>query len=191
MRLARCVLTVLRLMASSSAISALVRPRATVSEHLLLAVGERSTGCAGGTRSGVGEGGQQPGGDARGDEGVAGGGGVHGLGEQLGAGVLEEEAAGAGLEGAVHVLVEVEGGDDDDGERVATSGPASRRVASMPSRSGMRMSKQADVGAQRAGQRDCLSPVARPRRRPRCRAGRRGSSAGRCARCPGRRRPAP
>jgi hypothetical protein len=41
MRLARWVFTVLRLMESSSAISALVRPRATGHEHLLFTLGER------------------------------------------------------------------------------------------------------------------------------------------------------
>jgi hypothetical protein len=45
------------------------------------------------------------------------------LDQQLGPGVLEQEAAGAGLEGAVHVLVEVEGGDDDDRERIVDVRP--------------------------------------------------------------------
>ena len=43
-RLARWVLTVLRLMKSSSAISALVRPAGDGHEHLFLAVGERLDG---------------------------------------------------------------------------------------------------------------------------------------------------
>ena len=52
-------------------------------------------GCAGSALDAdVGEGGEQPGGDAGGDEGVAPGGGVHRLGQQLGSGVLEEESRG-------------------------------------------------------------------------------------------------
>ena len=40
------------------------------------------------------------------------------LDQQLGAGVLEEEASGTGLEGSKDVLVEIEGRDDHDGQWV-------------------------------------------------------------------------
>ena len=88
-------------------------------ENLLLPVGEcldrlrwrRS-------RPGVGEGPEQPGGDAGGDERIAVGGGVDGFGQQDGTGVLQQEASRAGTQGRVHVVVEVEGGDDYDGERL-------------------------------------------------------------------------
>jgi hypothetical protein len=84
MRLARWNLTVLRLMWSSSAISALVRPWATGHGDFVLPVGQGdqwlSSICGG---CGVGEAGEQAGGDARGDEGVALGGGVDGLDQQV------------------------------------------------------------------------------------------------------------
>jgi hypothetical protein len=56
----------------------------------------------------------QPPGDGGGEEGVAGGDDADGVGELLGADVLDQEAAGAGLHGLVDVLVEVEGGEDED-----------------------------------------------------------------------------
>jgi hypothetical protein len=52
--------------------------------------------------------------DGGGEKGVAGGDGADGVGELLGADVLDEKAAGAGLHGLVDVLVEVEGGEDED-----------------------------------------------------------------------------
>ena len=189
MRLARWVFTVLRLMCSSSAISALVRPAGDGDRTSSSRSVSGSTGWAGGCAgSGVGEGGEQPGGDARGDQRVAAGGGVDRLDEQLGAGVLEQEAAGARLERAVHVLVEVEGGDDDDGERVGDVGagelrgwPRSRRARACGCRTGTRRAAAGGRAPPPRGRR-------RPRRRPRCRAGRRGSSRARCGRSPGRRR---
>mgnify|MGYP000904804758 CR=1 FL=1 len=60
--------------------------------------------------------GEESDGDAGCDECVSVGGGVDRLGQQGESGVLEEESAGAGFEGAVDVLVEVEGGDDHDRE---------------------------------------------------------------------------
>ena len=177
-RLARWVLTVLRLMWSSSAISVLVRPRATVHEDLLLAGGERFdrlrrrlTGPC------VGERGEQPDGDAGCDQRVAVGGGVDGLGEQLGSGVLEQEPAGAGLERAVDVLVEVEGGDDHDGQGVGRR--RGRRVRGWPRCRPVRASgcrTGTTSGRSSRARRDCLAPVGGLRRPPRCRAGRRGSS---------------
>ncbi len=64
------------------------------------------------------EGSEKPSGDARGDEGVAIGGGMDRLSKQVGPGIFEQEAARAGLQGSVHVLVKVEGGDHDNGQRV-------------------------------------------------------------------------
>ena len=125
---------------------------------------------------GVGEGGEQARGDARGDQGVAVGGRVDGLGEQGGPGVLEQEPPGAGLQRPVHVLVEVEGGDDDDRQRVVDVGAGELPGGLDPVHLGHADVEQADVGAQRAGKRDRLTAVGGLSRRPRCRAGRRGSS---------------
>ena len=66
----------------------------------------------------VGEGGEQPAGDVGGDQRVAVGRRVDGLHEQLGPGVLEQEAAGAGAQRAEDVLIEVERGDHHDRHRV-------------------------------------------------------------------------
>src|SRR5918996_1794619 len=55
----------------------------------------------------------KPAGDRRCEERVAGGDGADGVGELLGADVLEEEAAGTGLHGLVDVLVRVESGQDE------------------------------------------------------------------------------
>ena len=117
-------LTVLSAMYSSSAISLLVRPRGHGGQYLFLAVRERLDGLRrprGGP--GVRERLQQPCGDAGRDERVTTGGGVDGLGEQVGTGVLEQETPGTGPQRGVDVLVEVERGDDDDGERVLDSRP--------------------------------------------------------------------
>ena len=50
----------------------------------------------------------QPAGDARGEQRVAGGDDAHGLDQPFGRDVLEQEAARAGAEGVVDVLVEIE-----------------------------------------------------------------------------------
>ena len=119
MRLPRCVFTVLRLMCSSSAISTLVRPARHREQHLLLAPGQRHHGRQDpAALPGGGERGEQPHRDVRRDERVTGGGGVHGLDQQLRPGVLEQEAARARLERTVHVLVQVERRDHDHRERV-------------------------------------------------------------------------
>jgi hypothetical protein len=62
------------------------------------------------------------GGDARGDQSVTVGGSEDRLDQELGAGVLEQEAPGACREGAVHILVLVEGGAHVDRERVIDVG---------------------------------------------------------------------
>ena len=59
----------------------------------------------------------QPAGDRRIDEGVAGGDGAYGGDEHVGADVLQQEPGGAGPERAEHVLVVVEGGEDEHGRR--------------------------------------------------------------------------
>jgi hypothetical protein len=81
------------------------------------------------------------------------------LGQELGTGVLEQEAAGAGLERAVHVLVEVEGRDDHDRERVldVRAGEQPRRLDAVEL--GHAHVDQAYVGAQLARQRDRLAAV--------------------------------
>ena len=92
MRLARWNLTVLRLMWSSSAISALVRPWATVTATSSSRSVSATTGCA--RSEDVAESAKLASrrGDAGSDEGVALGGGVDGLDQQVWSGVLEKEA---------------------------------------------------------------------------------------------------
>ena len=177
-RLAMWVLTVLRRDVQLVGDLAVGPPARHGGEDLLLAVGERldraARGGAAGPASAKAR--EQPGGDARGDERVAVGGGVDGLGEQRRAGVLEQEAPGAGPQRGVDVLVEVEGGDDDDGERVGDVRPGEQRgwPRCRPGRAcGCRTGTRRGAGAGPARR-----PAARrrPRRRPRCPAGRRGSS---------------
>ena len=122
-RLATWVLTVLRPMYSSSAISTLVAPRATVTRiSSSRAVSGSMRLSRRRAREGVGERGKQPRRHARGDERVAVGGSVDRLHEELGSGVLEQEATGAGLQSSVHVLVEIERRDDHDRDRVGDAG---------------------------------------------------------------------
>ena len=95
-RLPRWVFTVLRLMCSSSAISELVRPRATVtstssSRPVSGVEGLRRRAVRGASANAASSRTR----DARGDQRVAVGGRVDRLHEQLGAGVLEQEPAGA------------------------------------------------------------------------------------------------
>ena len=108
---------------------------------------------------GVGEGGEQARGDAGGDQGVAVGGRVDGLREQGGPGVFEQEAPGAGLQRPVHVLVEVECGDDDDRQRVVDVGAGELAGGLDPVHLGHADVEQADVGAQRAGKRHRFTAV--------------------------------
>ena len=90
-------LTVLRLMCSSSAvISALALPCATVTATLSSRSVRGTIGCLGSGRRGVGEAGEQAGGDAGGDQGVALGRRPDGVDQQVGTGVLEQEALRAG-----------------------------------------------------------------------------------------------
>ena len=64
--------------------------------------------------------------------------------------VLEQKAAGAGAQGVVDVLVEVEGGEHQDAHGRIAVAPTIRRVASMPSISGIRMSISTTSGLRRA-----------------------------------------
>jgi hypothetical protein len=70
----------------------------------------------------VDEGRQQPSRHIGGDQRVPVGSGVHGLHEQVRPGVLEQEAASAGAQGAEDVLIQVERGDDHDRHRVGHVG---------------------------------------------------------------------
>ena len=83
------------------------------------------------------------------------------LGEQLRSCVLEEEAAGARLERAVDVLVEVERRDDHHGERILDGRPGQRARGLEPVELGHPDVEQADIGPQLPGQRHGFPAVAR------------------------------
>src|ERR1700754_2885338 len=107
MMLARWVLTVLRLMLSSAAISGLVRPRATATTASSSRRVSGSIGCFGG---GPGRGGGGAGGwsrDLRGDQRAPRGRRMNRLDQEVRSGVLEQEPARARFQRAVHVGVEV------------------------------------------------------------------------------------
>ena len=125
-------------------------------EHLALAVGQRREvlGDAGdGGRQAAADLVEQLAGDGGREDGVAGGDGPHGGDDLGGRGVLQQEAAGPGAEGVDDVLVEAERRQDQD----PLAGR--RRVASMPSITGMRMSISTTSGRVLAGQADRLGPV--------------------------------
>ena len=76
--------------------------------------------------------------------------------------VLEQEAARAGAQRGVGVLVEVEGGEDDDPRRGSPEATI-RRVASTPSMPGIRTSISTTSGARRATSSiACLPSAASP-----------------------------
>ena len=91
----------------------------------------------------------QPARDRRGEERVAGGDHPDGLSELVGARVLEQEAARAGAEGFVDVVVEVEGGQDQDAGRSVAGGDPACRLDPVEVRHAD--VHQDDVGAQRLG----------------------------------------
>ena len=160
-RLAMWVFTVLSVMYSSAAISLLVRPRATAARTCSSRSVSGSTGCRGGSPGPAAANAlEQPGGDARGDERVAVRRGVHGLGEQGRAGVLEQEAAGAGPQRRVDVLVEVERGDDDDRERVGDAGTGQGPGGLDAVEPGMRMSNRHTSGRRRRASSTARRPSA-------------------------------
>ena len=86
-------------------------------------------------------------------------GGADGFREQGRAGALEHEAGGAGPQGAVDVLVEVEGGDDHDPERVGHAGSGDGPGDFAAVLAGHADVDEADVGPQLAGEADGLGPV--------------------------------
>ena len=86
-------------------------------------------------------------------------------------GVLEQEAAGAGPQRRVDVLVQVEGGQHErPGRRSVAGSAAIRRVASMPSSPGIRTSISTTSGRCRRASATACSAGRRPRRPPRGRA---------------------
>ena len=103
--------------------------------------------------------------------------------------VLEQEAARAGAKRLVDVLVHVERRQHHD-LRLGSPSASSRRVASIPSISGMRTSIRTTSGRRRCTS-STASPRSTPRRRPPFRPRRRGSSGTRRGRAPGRRRSRP
>ena len=185
------VLTVVSLTKSAWAISPLESPRArslrTSSSRAVSS--DEVGGCAGG--------GWRPAANCsisrrvmRGcEQGVACRDDADGGGELLGADVLEEEAAGAGPQGLVDVLVEVEGGEDEDvGGRRRCSEPAGGLDAVELGHADVH---EDDVGLVLAGAGDRFGGRRRPRRRPRCRVRPRGSCGSRRGRAAGRRRSGP
>src|SRR5919106_848526 len=131
-------------------------------QHLLLAVGQGVDRLVGtGRPVAAGEGCEQPAGDARGDERVAAGGGADGFAQQLGPGVLEEEAGRAGAQRVVDVLIEVEGGDHDHRHRVLDLGAGQLSGGRDAVEHGHLYVHQAHIGAQLAGQPYGVLPVAR------------------------------
>src|SRR3954452_7523462 len=162
MRLARWVLTVLRLMWSSLAISALVRPRATVTMTSSSRVVRGSIGWRSGSlvrRSAK----------AASRRTVT-------LGaisasplaaawtawlSSSGPASLSRKPRAPRLERAVHVLVEVERGDDHHRERIFDARPGQRAGRAQPVKLGHPDVQQAHIGLQLPGQRYRLPTVAR------------------------------
>ena len=99
---------------------------------------------------------------------------AYGLEEVLGGDVLEQEAAGARAERVVDVFVEVEVVSIRTRVRASPS-LVIFRVASMPSRPGMRTSISTTSGRSRPADADRLLPSAARMRRPSCRAAWRGA----------------
>ena len=129
-------------------------------EHVLLALGQRRDRLGRRGRSlQRRQRGQQPAGDVGRDEGVAVRGRLDRLDQQRGARVLQQEPPGAGLEGAEDVLVEVEGGDDDDRDRVRDAGAGQLAGGLHAVDAGHPDVEEADVGAQLAGDGHRLVPV--------------------------------
>ena len=91
---------------------------------------------------------EQPQRHLRRDQGVAARRGPDRLDEQRRAGVLEQEPAGPVHQRGVDVLVEVEGGDDDDAERVGSVGPGQEAGCLEAVELGHADVEEADVGSQ-------------------------------------------
>ena len=192
MRLPRCVFTVPRLMCSSSAISELVLPRATVTSTSSSRTVSGAMGCAGGCPS-------PPAANAASSRTVTFGAisaspaaaACTAWTSSSGPASLSRNPRAPALQRAVHVLVEVERRDHDDRERVGDvrSGQPSRGLDAV--HLGHPDVEQAHVGAQLARPGHRLAPVGDLRDHLDARAARRGSSPGPCGRSPGRRPRAP
>ncbi|MDP9679503.1 hypothetical protein J2S47_000005 [Streptomyces griseoviridis] len=121
----------------------------------LRAAEDRSAGRPLGVRGG--EGVDESAGQARGNDAVAGRHGPDADDEFLGACVFEEEAGRAGSQGLVGVLVEVEGGQDQDPRATAGLGDAAGGLDAVDA--GHPDVHQDDVGAQSRGQANGLLPL--------------------------------
>ena len=149
---------------SSAAISAFDRPRATslkTSSSRAVSSSSPLGGSAGDGRV-VGELGDQPPGDGRGQQRVARGDDADAGGQLLGRDVLEQEAAGARPQRLVDVLVEVEGREHEDadatvGRRVAAARDPPGRLDAVEL--GHADVHQDDVRRQASGLVDRLAPV--------------------------------
>jgi hypothetical protein len=137
------------------------QPSGHKGQHLPLALGQAGQGGRGDpARLGpAGELGDQPPGHRRGEQGVAGRNHPDG-GQQVGRGrVLEQEPAGPGPQRLVHVLVQVEGGQDQHpglGQKLVGDDPAGRL---QPVQTGHADVHQHHVRAGRTGQLHRFQPV--------------------------------
>ena len=83
--------------------------------------------------------------------------GAHRVDELVGLGVLEQEPAGAGLEAVEHVVVAVEGGEDEHPAEVLGT---RARVASMPSMTGICTSISTTSGRSARACSRAIAPLA-------------------------------
>ena len=81
------------------------------------------------------------------------------LRQQGGAGILEQEAAGPGLQCAMHILIQVEGRDHDDGQWVRDVRAGEPAGGLDPVEDGHPDVDEADIGAQTAGEPHRLGAV--------------------------------
>ena len=177
---------------SSAAISAFDSPRAT-SASTSRSRAVSSASAAGGARAGRGLPGElldQPPGDRRREQRVAGGDRRGSRASWSARRVLEQEPARPGAQRLEDVLVEVERR-EDRGPGRGPSAARIRRVASRPSITGIRTSISDHVGREPASRVDGLGAVGGLARRPRGRARASRSSRKPSARAPGRRRAGP
>ena len=184
------VLTVASLTTSRSAISAFERPRASSAQHLALARGEPESSAAAARRRRrrhAGEGLDDAAGDGRGEQRLARARrrGSPRSARPAGASLSRKPLAPARRR-LVDVLVEVEGGEDEDPRRRSPSA-TSRRVASRPSTLRHPDVHEHDVGPERRTAATASSPSAASPTTS-SRAPRRAASEARRASSPGRRR---
>ena len=156
------VFTVVSETTNSPAISAFERPRAEQAEGLPLALGQRGQSRRSADRPSAGDGQERldhPAGDRGRQQRLSAVHRLDGVDELLGLDVLEQEAAGAGAQRVVDVLVHVERRQHDHPGAGVPGSPRIRRVASMPSMPGIRTSIRTTSGVERAAQRDRLVAV--------------------------------